>query len=196
MSTTTITESPSLVPARPRIGIPRWAPVLGTPSSPSPSPTTTDLPPPEPGTSPGPRPSPDEAGGVDLDGPSTPKRGRAGRRTTSSGGDDERPAVTPAQVAGTLGKLLLVLAGLGAWLASRADWELRVPDEDETDDVAEPIARILVRHCGTRFLTDDLVDGVQASAGVVSYVQTSPLRRHRAAAAEPDGPLPAGMEEI
>lgn len=52
-----------------------------------------------------------------------------------------------------------------------------MPTDVEQKKVAEPAAAILVRHCGTAFLSNDLVDGIRCAAGVTSYVQTSPLRR-------------------
>jgi hypothetical protein len=97
-------------------------------------------------------------------------------------------------VAKTLGQLLLVLAGLAGWAASRAGRELRLPDERERADVAEPVSAILVRHVGAAFLTADLVDTVRAAAGVTAYVQTAPLSRLQP---EPDmnPDLPPGYEE-
>lgn len=84
----------------------------------------------------------------------------------------------------------MVLAGLAGWLAARSGRELRPPNEDERDEIAEPVAAILVRHVGAQFLTDDLVDGIRAAAGVASYVQTSPLknpsRRRRGPGEIPD----------
>lgn len=135
-----------------------------------------------------------------------PKLGGANRPMTSWGGDGDdgddeprrrsspgRDKPDAAMVAKTLGQLLLVLAGLAGWAASRAGRELRPPDERERADVAEPLSAILVRHVGAVFLTNDLVDGVRAAAGVTSYVQTSPLRR---AHPEPAGPdLPDDYEE-
>lgn len=120
--------------------------------------------------------------------------------TSSSDGDDrdDRPArkstrVDAALVAATLGSLLVVLAGLGGWLAARTSRELRPPTEHERDQVAEPVAAILCRHFGAN-LHPDLVDGVRAAAGVTSYIQTAPLTRV-APEIDLDPDLPPGYEE-
>lgn len=212
-STTPPNGVPSRAPTgRPRIGIPTFSP-----DRPAPTPTTSTaggdpaegLAPREPGSHPGPgrdlppMPPPMMTGTTspavgDVDeaddaaagwlGFGTRRRERA-RRTTSSAGDGP----SAEDVATALAAALVVLAGLSAWLvrlSTAKRWDLREPDDAETERVAKPLARILERRVGTAFLVPDLVDGVAAAAGVQRYVATDPLYRRAAdaPAADPADP--------
>lgn len=193
----------------PGLGAPSPQPSPGRPVPPptaSPFQTGPELNPDQMGTWATPEPGPETmTGAAAADVVDDVPRGRLrlnGRRTTSSPGDDLRGAAAPpstvsvAEVAATIGEILLVLVGLGVWAAHKRAWVLRPPDEDERAKVADPLASILVRHAGIRFLNNDLVDGVKVAAGVAAYVETSPLSRADRPAEETDGPMPPGMEAI
>jgi hypothetical protein len=137
---------------------------------------------PDPNRTPPPATNPFEAdaGPVEDSGPQ-PSQARlfGGPRTpTSTPGESKRAPtkVSTDDVAKTLGSLLVLVAGFAGWLAIKSGRELRPPTEAERAEVAEPVAAILVRHVGAAFLTEDLVDGIRAAAGLTAYVQTSPLK--------------------
>lgn len=94
----------------------------------------------------------------------------------------------------TIGSLLLVVAGFGAWVASRRGWDLRVPDEVERADMSDPIAAIMLRHVAVDWLNEDMVDVVRATAAVTAYAQTGPL--HRPERATPDRADTAAADDL
>lgn len=171
----------------PRLSTPRTNPIRslipGVASTPRPSPNHPD---PTRTPSPSANPFDPEAAsyGPDSAGQPTPGPGSDGTRTANffrgDRGEHAAPKapkrVSTADVAKTVGSLLVLLAGVAGWLANRTGRELRPPTEAERAEVAEPVAAILVRHVGAEFLTDDLVDGIRAAAGVAAYVQTNPIK--------------------
>jgi len=121
------------------------------------------------GTSPGPRPSPDESPESSIPSPAGADRPT---RRSSPGKPVDVQAVSAA-----LSGFILVIAGFCAWALRRRGWELRVPDEKERADVAEPLARIGARHLDLSMLSPDVADATQAVAASAAYCQTSPLSR-------------------
>jgi len=200
VSTTTETPAgPSREPIdRPRVKIPGFGQAPMPPRSsaaaetdPTP-PGAATMPAREPGSSPGPGRTPTITGttgttptsspyldvsgaelGERFDEPATLRRGRLGRRTSSSTGDD---GPTAKDLAKAIAGCLAILAGAAAWSVSRRrGWTLRPPDERERMAVADPLARIIDRHVGAAFITPDLVDGIAAGAAVGAYIATNPL---------------------
>lgn len=104
---------------------------------------------------------------------------RAGLRTpTSSLGEGLREVKKPdakqatALVVGLLG---LVVGGVGWVVQRRAGRKLRKPTEVQTEGVAEPLARILVRRADLTLLGPDLADIIAAGAAFGDYLNDGPL---------------------
>jgi len=181
MSTTT--------PEVPRLRLPRFSNPNPSPDPPLPEDENDPTGSPDE-TSPGPRPSPSESPE-----PLTPSPGRGERRTSSSTG--RPPVVDTAAVAGAISGFLLVVLGFAAWALRRRGFELRVPDEKERAEVADPVARIASRHLDLSMLSPDVADATQAVAATAAYAQTSPLSRGlRVDENVPPQPLPEELEEL
>lgn len=92
------------------------------------------------------------------------------RTGTSSTGRPATPEQTAAAIAGLLGLALLGVAGLVRLLARpRGRRTLRKPTEEQLDDVAAPLARIVLRHAPSGLLSQDLMDGAAAGAAFATY---------------------------
>lgn len=93
-----------------------------------------------------------------------------------------KPGGDPRMVAQVLGGLLLLLTGTLAMLASRQGKSFRQPTPQQRDDIADPLARIAVRHLPLEALGPDLADATAAAVSVHSYVMDGPLiAKHNAA---------------
>lgn len=93
-----------------------------------------------------------------------------------------KPGGDPVMVAQVLGGLLLLLTGTLAVLASRQGKTFRQPTPRQRDDIAEPLARIAVRHLPLEALGPDLADATAAAVSVHSYVMAGPLTAKQTAA--------------
>jgi hypothetical protein len=74
-----------------------------------------------------------------------------------------------------LAGVLTVAAGLAAMALARAGRQLRRPTREETRAVAQPVARILVRHIPADMITADLADMGEAAAGISDYMSAGPV---------------------
>ena len=109
----------------------------------------------------------------DLDDEPSEYEEPASPRTTTStrrkaGGD-------PRQVAQVIGGLLILLTGTLALLANQRGRTFRQPTARQRDDIAEPLARIAVRHLPLDALGPDLADATAAAVALHSYVMDGPL---------------------
>jgi hypothetical protein len=113
---------------------------------------------------------------TDLSGqyvPTAPRLDASDRTQTSTPGKAPKPsaAETARLVAGLLGLAVAGAAVLVRW--RRRD--LRRPAKDQLDDVAAPIARILMRHVDPALLSPDLADAAMAGAALGAYLTDGPL---------------------
>jgi hypothetical protein len=124
-----------------------------TPLSPSDSPTPSDLP---AGVYP-----------LGLAGPT-----RTG--TSATPGTDEKPSAkdTAKLVAGLLAMAAVGAAALVRW---RLRAKLREPSKAQADEMAEPLARIGLRHVPAGKLHPDLLDATQFAAALGRYLNDGPL---------------------
>jgi hypothetical protein len=95
------------------------------------------------------------------------------RRTWRAGGD-------PDKVAMVLSGLFALAARFLDRVAAVRGRELRQPTKVQRADVAEPLARIAVRHLPLQALNDDLTDAFEALLAVEAYVDDGPLITWRA----------------
>jgi hypothetical protein len=143
---------PNLAPKRP------YRPNDESPNQPpQPSPET-------PETSPHPSDLDDEPS--EYDEPDSPRTTTSTRR--KSGGD-------PRQVAQVIGGLLVLLTATLALLANQRGRTFRQPTVRERDDIAQPLARIAVRHLPLDALGPDLADATMAAVALHGYVMAGPL---------------------
>lgn len=97
---------------------------------------------------------------------------RPTRTGTSSPGSKPKHADVALLVVGCLGLVVLAAAGLVRW---RLRAQLRRPTDDHLEDVAGPVARILMRHVDLSKLPADLGDVIAAGTAVGHYVNDGPL---------------------
>jgi hypothetical protein len=183
MSTRTVTgrrnsRRPADVPAdpgSPAVGLPTFSAPIGRGETPADE---------------GPIPAPEEVRTtgptVPLDGVSwKPYGGEGSRDTIPTRTEDSserltgptRPSKTEtARNAGILlAGILTVAAGLAAVVLARAGRQLRRPTREETRAVAQPVARILVRHIPADMITADLADMGEAAAGISDWMSAGPV---------------------
>lgn len=95
-----------------------------------------------------------------------------GDRTGTSATDDESAKLDPEKAARILaGVIGLVATGVSVFVAWRSKHTvtLRKPSREQALDIAEPVARILLRHFGLSAFPD-IEDGVEALAAAGAYV--------------------------
>lgn len=148
---------------------------------------TSDLNPPWPPEGSPPPLSPETDTG--RSGSTSPRLGRDGTRTgTSSLGDVKKP--DPAQAAALMvGLLGLAVAGAGWLVRQKTKRKLRQPTKRQTNDVAEPLGRILLRHVDLTLFGPDITDLIAAGAGVGAYLNDGDLLLGPAT----ESGLPAGL---
>lgn len=86
-----------------------------------------------------------------------------------------RPGGEPHMVAQVLGGLLLLLTGTLGVLLARQGRTLRQPTPAQRDGMAEPVARIAVRHLPLDALGPDLADATAAVVAVHGYIADGAL---------------------
>ncbi len=97
----------------------------------------------------------------------------ASPRTTTS--TRRKPGGDPREVAMVLGGLLVLLTGTLALLANQRGRTFRQPTIRQRDDIAQPLARIAVRHLPLDALGPDLADATMAAVALHAYVMAGPL---------------------
>lgn len=150
-------------------------PAFRTPEPGSPEPA-------EPGSSPtaelpettGPEPG-DLAGGVRPADRPILRLGRPDRPTPGSTPEPVRRP-TAAQAAQLVGGLLGLAVAGAAWLISaRTGSRLRRPTKAQSDDIAAPLGRMLLRHVDLSLWGPDLVDAIEAGSAAGAYLSDGPL---------------------
>lgn len=96
-------------------------------------------------------------------------------RTTTSTRPRLKPGGNPREVAKVLGGLIVLLTATLGVLAARQGKEFRQPTPAQRDDIANPLARIAVRHLPLDAIGDDLADLTEAAVASHSYVMDGPL---------------------
>jgi hypothetical protein len=87
--------------------------------------------------------------------------------------------------------MVVAAAAFAVALRSRRTRRLREPTDEQYDDVARPVARILLRRLPATLLNPDLVDALMAGAGVGRYVNDGPLLTYD----HPDAGVPADLAD-
>lgn len=150
--------------------------------APAPSQPDPDLPkdPPGPTASPGPGPaesprpwSPNGSGLNLLGGPRSRRPDAEPTPTVTSASTGDRPSTRVSAgdmamvVAGGLAVLGMAAAALIRWQLRR---KLRQPTKRQCDQMAAPIARIVVRHGALRMVPEDLGDVLELGAAIGNYI--------------------------
>lgn len=122
--------------------------------------------------------------------PGIPRPDADPRTLTSSAGKAPKPstAETARLVAGLLG---LAVAGVALVVRWRGR-DLRRPTKTQVDDIAAPVARILMRHVDPLLLSPDLADAALAGSAVGAYLTDGPLLQwlpEQAGLPDPEGEL-------
>lgn len=122
--------------------------------------------------------------------PATPVRGlfgvlrrprpeRSDTRTRTSDSTGDAPKISVKETVKLVSGLLVIVVGVAALVASATDPSgqraLRRPTDDERQNIAGPIASILVRHADPALLNPDLTDLILAGSATVDYVSAGPL---------------------
>ena len=89
----------------------------------------------------------------------------------------------------------MIVLGFAAWSLRKRGVALRVASEQERDDIAQPLARILSRHADLSMLSPDLYDVAECAAATAGYVQSGPIRLVRNETPPPQQ-LPDGTEPL
>ncbi len=76
------------------------------------------------------------------------------------------------------GLLKIVIVSAEA-LLGRMGREFRRPEEHQIDGVAQPLARIAVRHLDLSYISDDLLDLTEAGGGLSDYILEGPVAPRR-----------------
>lgn len=155
-------EPPPVTIPLPTFAQPRRMPTDDSGTSPTTAPSSS--------STPGPLVDADEVL-PELDAPSVSVS--SGRRTSSSAGEQADPKVVAGALAGLLGILATLVSAL--LLRSPRPQHLRAPTDQQRDDVAVPLARILARHVPAAKVGPDLMDGIAATAALGVYVTEGPL---------------------
>jgi hypothetical protein len=94
--------------------------------------------------------------------------------TSATPGTDEKPSAkdTAKLVAGLLAMAAVGAAALVRW---RLRAKLREPSKAQADEMAEPLARIGLRHVPAGKLHPDLLDATQFAAALGRYLNDGPL---------------------
>ena len=71
--------------------------------------------------------------------------------------------------------LLLVASTVPVLLLARQGRSFRRPTEQQARDIADPLARIAVRHLPLEVIGADLADGIDAAIATNAYVTDGPL---------------------
>lgn len=108
----------------------------------------------------------------------------------SSLGDVKKPdpEATTALVIGALG---LVVAGAAFLARRRTRRKLRQPTKRQSRDIAEPLARIMLRHADPSLLNPDLADVIAAGGAFGAYLNDGDLFEGSAI----DSGVPAGLNQ-
>ncbi len=96
----------------------------------------------------------------------------------SSAGTTERAPATRKQAQNTskLVKGLLKMAVVVVEaVMKRAGREFRRPEEHQLDGVAQPLARVAVRHLDVSYISDDLMDLTEAGGALSDYILDGPV---------------------
>lgn len=124
-------------------------------------PSLPPVPAPEPGTSP--PPSPETAR---LPGPASPPPGGPG---PTPSGRSPRTGADARELGKVIAGLLRIVAGFAARFIAGRGGVLRRPDAGELDGMAQPVARILVRHAPDLAVSEDVTDIALAGSAVGNY---------------------------
>jgi hypothetical protein len=93
----------------------------------------------------------------------------------TTGSTDRLPGGDPEKVAKVVGGLLVLTIATLSILARRRGREVRQATPRQRDDIAQPVARILVRHLPLDALGPDLVDITEAVVATHEYLLDGPL---------------------
>jgi hypothetical protein len=121
----------------------------------------------------------------------TRKPGHAGTPTViSSLGDAKKPdsEQTTRLMIGALG---LVVAGAVFLVKLRTKRKLRQPTKSQYRDIAEPLARLALRHADVSWLNPDLVDIIAAGSATGAYLNDGDLLEGSAT----DSGVPADLNQ-
>lgn len=101
------------------------------------------------------------------------------RTRTDDSSDSLTSSTTKAETARNAGVLLAGVLAIGAGVVAvvlaRTGRQLRRPTRAENRAIAQPLARIMVRHVPAEFITADLADLGEAGAAVEAYVSAGPV---------------------
>jgi len=108
-----------------------------------------------------------------------PRPDRAATPTPSLDSIGDAPKITRKETVRLVSGILVILVGAAAMAIAYADKSgqrtLRRPTDDETGNIAAPVASFLVRHLDPSLLNPDLADLLLAGSATVDYLSAGPL---------------------
>lgn len=125
----------------------------------------------------------------------TPKLGHDGIPTRTLDSTGEPAKISVKETVKLVSGILVIMVGVAAMVIARADPSgratLRKPSDHERENIARPVASILVRHADPALLNPDLTDLILAGSATVDYVSAGPL----IVPVHVDPGVPAGVQD-
>jgi hypothetical protein len=125
------------------------------------------------------------------DGPTEPAAPRPDREPTRTAISSASKPSTKDTADLVVGLIALVAVAAGALVKWRLRRKLRTPDDTQSRNIAEPLARLALRHFDAAWLNKDLADLLQAGAATGAYINDGPLLQPL----YPDDGVPPDLQE-